>query len=341
VRAAVFAGEGEVEVRDVPEPQIAADDDVIVRVDACGICGSDLRALAVPPTMTFVQGVTMGHEFVGEVVEAGPRARPYMGARVVAVPNVHCGRCASCRRERPGHCESFEHVGATRDGAFAERCLVPAELLHQVPHGLDTRLAALAEPLACVLNGTRRAGWHPGTPTLILGAGPIGLLFTIVARLAGADPVIVSEPARSRREQARAAGASLVIDPTAEPLVAEVRDATGGLGVEVVVDAVGTLLPDALESLRKGGLALIFGLAAGATVEIEPSRIVERELRVEGVYITKGTFPLALDLLAQRGDLFAPLISEVLPLERIADGVQAMRSGAAVKVLIEPNALSA
>jgi (R,R)-butanediol dehydrogenase / meso-butanediol dehydrogenase / diacetyl reductase len=127
-----------------------------------------------------------------------------------------------------------------------------------------------------------------------------------------------------------------VVDPTAEPLAEAVDKATKGRGADVVVDAVGTLLPDALSCLVKGGRALVFGLDASATVDVRPSLIAERELRVEGVYITRGTFPLALELLNQRGEVFAPLLTHDFSLDAISDGVDAMRSAEAVKALVLP-----
>jgi (R,R)-butanediol dehydrogenase/meso-butanediol dehydrogenase/diacetyl reductase len=336
VRAAVFAREGVVEVRDVPEPSIVRDDDVIVRVAACGICGSDLRALAVPPQMRFDEGVVMGHELVGEVVDAGPAAADLLGLRVVVLPNIHCGRCAYCKAGQVDRCDHFEHLGATRDGAFAERMVVPAAFVHLVPDGLSDDVAALAEPLACVLNGTTRAGLRPGTSTVVLGAGPIGLLFVVVAKAAGAHPIIVSEPSEERARRALEAGADVIVDPTRERIADVARAHTGGLGAEVVIDALGSLLGDALDSLRKGGKAIVFGLDDRARNEIAPSQIASRELSIEGVYITKGTFPLALRLLAERTEEFARLITDRVPLDEVSSGVAAMREGRAIKVLVYP-----
>jgi 2-desacetyl-2-hydroxyethyl bacteriochlorophyllide A dehydrogenase len=336
MRAAVFAREGVVEVRDVAEPAVQRDDDVVVRVRACGICGSDLRALAVPPLMTFDEGVVMGHEFVGEVVDAGPAAADLVGRRVAVLPNVNCGRCAYCKAGQLNRCEDFRHLGASRDGAFAERVVVPAAYAHVVPDDVPDDVAALAEPLACVLNGTVRAGLSPGTSTLVLGAGPIGLLFVVVAKAAGAHPILVSEPSAERARRAREAGADVVVDPTTASVADVARAHTDGLGVEVAIDAVGSLLPDALDSLRKGGKAIVFGMDDRARVELAPSKIAARELSIEGVYITKGTLPLALRLLAERTDDFAALITHRVPLEEIASGVDAMRDGSAVKVLVYP-----
>jgi 2-desacetyl-2-hydroxyethyl bacteriochlorophyllide A dehydrogenase len=336
MRAAVFAGPGRVEIQDREAPALDAPEDVLVRVRACGICGSDVRALSVPPVMSCVEGIVMGHEFVGEVVAAGPASGYGVGDRVAAVPNRNCGRCAYCRAGEINRCEHFEHLGATRDGAAAEYVVVPGDLVHPLPDALPWDVAALAEPLACVLNGTRRTGWRPGTSTVILGAGPIGLLFLRVAKAAGAAPIIVSEPMASRAIAAREHGADLVVDPSSGELAARVRERTDGLGAEVAIDAVGSLLPDAIACLRKGGLALVFGLDTSARCEISPSDLVMREIRVEGVYITRGTFPEAIATLARDPTGYRRLITDTLPLEGFAAGAEAMRSGAAIKAMVFP-----
>jgi (R,R)-butanediol dehydrogenase / meso-butanediol dehydrogenase / diacetyl reductase len=336
VKAAVYTGPGSVEVTTVPDASPTSDDDVIVRVERCGICGSDLRALAVPPEMEYEPGVVVGHEFVGEVVDARRRAGIRAGDRVAVLPNIPCGRCHYCRAGRVNLCTDFTHLGAMRDGGAAELAAAPASMLHALPESLDWETAALTEPLACVLNGTRRANLHPGAPALILGAGPIGLLFLAVARLAGAGPIIVSEPHAERRAWAARHGADVVCDPAAESIADVVADATGGLGVEVAIDAVGSLLTDAVAAVRKGGRALVFGLNFRARATLSPADIASREVAIEGVYIASGTFPLALDLLAGHPETFRPLITHRLPLDAFWDGIAAMRDGSAMKVMLEP-----
>ena len=133
---------------------------------------------------------------------------------MVVVPNYPCRQCASCKSGLINLCDNFEHIGSHSDGGLAEWLWVPEEFLHAVPAGLDPYVAALAEPLSCVLNGTTRASWGPAEPVVILGAGPIGLLFLAVAKLSGAGPVIVSEPNPARAALARDVGADYVVDPT-------------------------------------------------------------------------------------------------------------------------------
>jgi 2-desacetyl-2-hydroxyethyl bacteriochlorophyllide A dehydrogenase len=336
MRAAVYVSEGTVELTTVPDPTPQGDD-VVVKVAACGICGSDLRALTVPPEMPCQPQTIMGHEFVGTVVHAPESSRVEMGARVAVLPNIPCRRCAFCRAGKVNLCSNFVHLGAMRDGGAAELCAVPPDMVFTIDDGLDWATAALAEPLACVLNGSRRANWQPGTSTLILGAGPIGLLFLVMARLAGAAPIIVSEPHPGRREWATRMGASIVIDPVSESVRTAVDDATGGLGVEVVVDAVGSLLDSGIGAVRPGGNVLVFGLNQRAAVTVRPADIASREIGIHCVYIANGTFPLALELLTRHPEAFNPLITHQLPLEEFWTGIETMRSGDGVKVLLQPD----
>jgi (R,R)-butanediol dehydrogenase / meso-butanediol dehydrogenase / diacetyl reductase len=336
VRAAVYTAPGKVDITTVPDATPVGSDDVVVRVERCGICGSDLRALAVPPEMDYEPGVVIGHEFVGEVVDARGQAGVRDGDRVAVLPNIPCRRCHYCRAGRVNLCTDFTHLGAMRDGGAAQLAAVPAGMLHALPEGLDWETAALTEPLACVLNGTRRAGFHPGAPTLILGAGPIGLLFLAVAKLAGAGPIVVSEPHAERRAWAARQGADVVCDPTSEPLAEVVAHATEGIGAEIAIDAVGSLLGDAVAAVRKGGRVLVFGLNFRAQATLSPADIASREVTIEGVYIANGTFPLALRLLDAHPETFRSLITHRLELDAFWQGIEAMRDGSGMKVILDP-----
>lgn len=335
MKAAVFVGEGRVEVTDVPYPSPSRSNEVIMRVAACGLCGSDLRALAVPPEMEYDHGTIIGHEFAGEIVEAGHDTGFDVGELVAVLPNIPCRRCDYCRVGLMNLCEHFTHIGSMRDGGAAEYCAVPADMVHPLPVGLDAQLASLAEPLACVLNGSLRAGWHPGRSALILGAGPIGLLFLLLARAAGASPIIVSEPAPTRADWARRLGADEVVNPLTDDVASAVH-AEVRIGVDVAIDAVGSLLAEAIASVRKGGRVLVIGLNERATATLAEADLAYREVTIEGVYIAKGTFPLALTLLAQGEIPFDDLITHRLGLDEFETAIAAMRAGDAVKPILLP-----
>jgi len=336
MRAAVFHGQGKVGVVDRPEPAARLPDDVVIRVGAAGLCGSDLRALATPPEMIYDEGVTVGHEFAGVVADTGPGATLTAGTRVTVHPNICCQRCYYCRSGRTNLCDSFVHIGSMRDGGAAELCVVPERMVYPLPDDLPVERAALAEPLSCVLNGTNQAAIAPGESALIIGGGPIGLLYLLLFRAAGAFPVIVSEIAAHRTQQALELGADRVIDPRTDDVAAAVRELTDGRGADVAVDAVGSQLAEAVMSAGKTGRVFTFGLNERSTVQLQPSLLAYKEISVHGVYIAKGTFPMAIRMLADNRLGFDRLLTRRYPLDDISEAIADLRSGKVAKGLLIP-----
>ena len=336
MRAAVFEGAGRVGITDRPEPQVGRPDDVVIRIAANGLCGSDLRALAVPPEMVYETGVIVGHEFSGTVVEGGRETGIPTGSKVIVHPNIWCQTCWYCRSGYTNLCDRFVHIGSMRDGGAAEYCVVPERMVYQIADALPLDLATLTEPLACVLNGTERARVHPGESVLILGAGPIGLLYLLLLKAAGAHPVIVSEPSPVRGRWAAELGADVVLDPREADIGRSVRDLTHGRGADVAIDSVGAVLSDAVASVRKAGRVLVFGLNEQSHVTLRPADIAYGEVSIEGIYIARGTFPLAIDLLTQNTLGFDRLITHRIELERFDDAIDLLRGGEAVKALVIP-----
>lgn len=336
MRAAVFAGNGRVEVVDRSQPSAQLPDDIVIKVQANGLCGSDLRAFATPPEMKYDVGVVVGHEFSGVIAETGLQATLAVGDRVTVHPNIWCQRCYYCRTNRINLCDHFVHIGSMRDGGAAEYCVVPERMVYRLPHNLPVDRAALAEPLACVLNGTAQASVAPGESVLVLGGGPIGLLYLMMFKAAGAFPLIVSEPAAERARWARELGADEVIDPRSADVAAAVRDLTSGRGADVAVDAVGTQLREAVLAVGKTGRIFTFGLNERATATLEPSVLAYGEISIHGVYIAKGTFQVAIDLLADNRMGFERLITRTYPLEEIGAAIEDLRSGTVAKGLLIP-----
>jgi (R,R)-butanediol dehydrogenase / meso-butanediol dehydrogenase / diacetyl reductase len=334
--AAVFEREGQLAVKQVPIPQVGHDDDVLLKVAGVGICGTDVHILSVPPGHPATAGVILGHEYTGEVVATGRGVTHVrVGDRVVVDPTPPCGACAYCRLDQPNMCEHNLSIGVFTNGGMAAYSRVPARAVFPISPDVPMEIAVLAEPVADVLNGMRRAAPQLGETVLVLGAGPIGLLFTMLLRAAGVGDVIVSEPLPLRAERALQCGADAVIDPGREDLAGAVQ-ARAPLGADLVIDAAGGLLADALRAVRKGGRILLFGVNTTAQVNVRQADLTFRELSILGSYIDRATFPQAVRLL-ERGRIdFRRLITHRLPLPRTAEGIDLLRRGEAIKVVIVP-----
>jgi 2-desacetyl-2-hydroxyethyl bacteriochlorophyllide A dehydrogenase len=331
--AAVFADVGKLAVLDRPVPEVRRADDVLVEVEACGICGTDLHILATPPAQPATVGAVLGHEFVGVIREVGADVTSRPGARVAVAPNVSCGQCVWCRRGLRNQCENFTTHGIYIDGGLAPYVVVPARNCFPISPRLPVHIAALTEPLSTVVNGAQLADVFPGEFAAVIGAGPVGLMFTALFKLSGAT-VIVLEPAEERARLASVMGADLVVDPANEDAAKHVVDETDGLGADVVIDAVGSQLSTALELVRKAGRIVLFGMNDKARAEIAQVKITRDELRLIGSFVGQDVFPTAIRLLEQgRLDLEA-LVTHRVRLEELPAAVEEFRAGRAVKVQV-------
>ncbi|MGZ6993380.1 MAG: alcohol dehydrogenase catalytic domain-containing protein, partial [Ilumatobacteraceae bacterium] len=238
MRQALFSGPGQLRIEDadVPEP---AGTQVRVRVEACGVCGSD-RAIFVGhhPVST---PIVLGHEYVGIVDSCGPEVTTlHVGDRVAVDPNIMCGRCRFCRRGLVNLCSNITPLGIALPGGFAEYSLVPEANAYLIPDSISFAQAALVEPLSCCIRGIQQAEIELGDVAVVLGAGPIGLLLAQLARLRGASTVIVVEPVAQRRNLAARLGADIAIDGAKPGAVREaVATATQGVGADAVIEASG------------------------------------------------------------------------------------------------------
>ncbi len=334
MQAAVFAGPGELRLEDRPEPRIERDTDVLIAVEACGMCGSDLQILNVPPGHPGTPGTILGHEFVGHVEAVGSAVTTVqVGQRVVVDPDPKCGVCTSCRAGRPANCENIVALGVYRDGALAHLVIAPAEAVYPISTDVSAELAALVEPLACVVNGTNRAAMRPGESVVIMGAGTIGCLFAAVFKASGAGPIVVVEPNPVRAAVARAVAADLCLTP--DEFAARRRELLPN-GADVVVDAVGSVLGPAIEAAAMGGRVVLFGMNGAARPPIHQVEITEKGLSILGSYISNFTFPAAIRLVEGGTLNLAPIVSAVLPLADVVDGIARLRSGEATKIVITP-----
>jgi 2-desacetyl-2-hydroxyethyl bacteriochlorophyllide A dehydrogenase len=331
MRAIVLDQPGSFRVADVPDPTPRARE-VVVRVDCCGICGTDLHILdgEFPPTP---YPITPGHEFAGQIVACGPEIEPDLaeGDRVAVDPSLYCGWCRRCRAGRDNLCENWAAIGDTRNGAFAEYVAVPAVNAHKLPDHIDGQYGAMAEPLACAVHGLRRLGPVIGEPVMVIGAGTMGLLLLQLLLRAGAGPVAVVDRIASRLGVARKLGAAQTAT-SAEEL--------DGARFNIAVDATG--VPAAIESaiglLDRGGQLLVFGVApAEASVSISPFRVYNDELTIVGSMAILRSFGKAVDLLASGAVDPGPLLGEPLPLEGFGEAVSQVRAGHGIKWHIRPS----
>jgi 2-desacetyl-2-hydroxyethyl bacteriochlorophyllide A dehydrogenase len=335
--AAVFKGNGCLSVEEVDVPVITGADEVLIKVDACSVCGTDVHILEVPPAGFDVEpGLILGHEIAGQVVETGPGVRSIkIGDRVVVEPNDYCGVCRYCLAGLTNHCENQTSVGVTKHGGFAEYVKVIERVTHRIADDLPVNTAVFAEPLACVVNGFRKAGVQPGESALVIGAGPIALLYVQMLKSAGASPIIVSEPNKARREFAASYGADYTVDPLAEDLEKYVKSVTG-LGADVVIEVVGSQMAEAIKAVRNGGKVVLFGFNTKAEPKVVQHTVVGKEITILGSWIARGTFPAAVRIL-EKGVLdLDRMITHVLPLSRIHEGIEALKKGEGLEVIIVP-----
>jgi len=334
--AAVFEGEGKLTLKVVPVPKIERDDQVLLQVEAVSICGTDVHIVEVPPGYVATPNTILGHEFAATVVDKGPTVDHLeIGHRVVVNPNDYCGVCAYCRKNLPNQCENIDALGIHVDGAFAKYCRVSGNVAYPISKDVPVEHAACAEPLACVINGTQKLCVKPGETTVVIGAGPIGLIMSMMFKASGAAKVIIAEKAPYRIKHARKMDIGRVVDVTTENLKDVVMEQTG-IGADVIADVTGAQLATAIDCARKGGKVLVFGVNTKAVAQFHQCNITFKELQVLGTWLANATFPEAVRVL--EGGLLdiGGLITDTIPLTDIHRGLDKLANGKAVKIIVKP-----
>lgn len=321
-----------------PVPEVRNPGDVLVEVEACSICGTDVHVLSDPPGFAGTKGIILGHECVGTVLETGSAVKGLApGDRVVLIPNIYCGHCEYCRIGWPNLCMNEEIMGVTIDGIFARYFVAPHSALTKIPRDMPRDLAVFCEPVNCVMGAMDQVRALPGDNALILGGGPIGLYYAMLLKSNGAGKVIVSEPSGLRAGYALDCGADAVINPMTEDLHARVMELTGGLGADICVDAVGTLIGDAIANTRRGGRIVLIGLNEHARQEICETDIMKNGLTVIGNYNGRFSMTPTVKMLSSGVIPVEKMITHRLPLSRFGEGLEAMRSGEALEVILYPD----
>lgn len=331
----IFKGEGRLEYEERAIPSLKQPTDVLVKIDACGICGTDLNILAVPAAHKATPNIVIGHEGVGQVAEVGPEVTALQpGDRVVIANRITCGQCRYCRRGLDNQCTNYKSIGTTIDGAFAPYLRAPESALFKISPDLPRDEAALFEPLSCVVGSVARAPIQAGDNVVVIGGGPMGLLFALMYRLLGAGRIIVADIEPYRLDFARQLGIDEALNPTEVDLEQTIRDLTG-LGADLVVDAVGNQMATAIKLARRGGQVVLFGLRPHDNPAVNQYTITRYDLTVHGTFVGLKPFEQTVQLLESRRLQPAVLVTHKLPLAELKHGVELMRSRQAMKVLIE------
>ena len=343
MKAVQFYGQEDIRVEDIPTPSLEPGG-LLVKVQACAICGTDLKMYfngnprIKPPQ-------TIGHEFVGEIVEVGKGANGFeVGERVTMATSISCGRCAVCRTGYTNRCENLKPVSYDYPGAFAEFIAIPPAGVSggnviKVPASL-AEMAALAEPVSCAINAQILAGVKLGDTVVVVGFGPLGATHTQVARAMGATRVIATQRSAGRLKLAEQFDLDEIIDASGVDPVEEVMRLTGGVGADVVVVSApaAAAQEQAFGMARKGGMINLFAsLPKGASeLKLDARMIHYRELFVSGA---SDSSPYHVELAVKMLDkqLISPkIITHKLPIDKFMDGLMLMKDRTGLKVLIIP-----
>jgi L-iditol 2-dehydrogenase len=309
---------------DLPTPE-AGPDDLLVRVKACGICGSDVHGFdgstgrRIPP-------VVMGHEAAGQVAAVGANVKAYEpGDRVTFDSTVSCGRCFFCAHGDINLCDNRQVLGVScgeyrRNGAFAEFVLVPQNIAYKIPDSLSYEHAALIEAVSIGVHAVGISPIRLGDTAVIVGAGMIGLLTLQAARLAGCTRIIAVDLDDAKLQVAKQLGADEGLNPKTCDVPARIAELTGGRGADVAIECVGATSPikTAILSVRKGGAVTLVGNLA-PSIEIPLQSVVTRQIRLQGSCASNGEYPQCIELLARGAIRVDPIISALAPL---SEGVE-------------------
>jgi D-arabinitol dehydrogenase (NADP+) len=331
MRVASVEQPGRVRVQGAEIPRAVLPDDVVVKVMASGICGTDVHIFRGEYLGSYP--IVPGHEFSGVVEAVGANVRRYKpGDRVSVEPNISCDSCPACLSNRQNFCENWQAVGVTRPGGMAQYVLAPQKVVFDA-EGIPFDRAAFMEPLSCVIHGIESVGIHMGDTVAVIGMGPIGMLLIRTARAGGASLFAAAELSEERLSAARRDGVSqATTDVTTLP----------SDRFDVVIDATGApaVLAQAIRLARPGGRLLMFGVAPqGKTATFEPFQVFRKGLSIHASYTSRRNSYQALKLISSGAVRVDDLVSHRLPLEGFDAGIGKIESKKenAMKVMIFPN----
>lgn len=320
MKAAVFYGKQDLRVEEIPMPTPKADE-VVIKVMACGICGTDIHifegdegAAATP------KGTVLGHEFSGVITAVGENVRDLaVGDRVCVDPNKLCGGCYYCRNAIGHFCEHMIGIGTTVNGGFAEYCTVPESQAYKIGGETPFERAAMTEPVACCMHGIDLCDIKTDDTVAVIGCGMIGLIMLQLAKAAGAARIIAIEPEESKRELALKLGAEFCIDPINEN-TDEAIATHGVTRVTKVIECVGrtSTMEQAVHIAGKKSIVMFFGLTApNDTISIKPFEIFKKEIEIKASFINPYTQQRALDMIDSNRIDVSSMVYKLAPLDEL------------------------
>lgn len=315
MKALAYKGLGKIALEDRPVPTIKLPNQVLVKVIACGICGTDVKILEGKHAVG--NNTVIGHEFVGRIIEIGSGTMALkVGDRVSVDNSLRCGVCEFCRSGFSSQCDWLKDksIGIFQDGGYAEYCVLPENACYKVPDAIDDISATQVETLGTVLNGMNIVQMQCYDSVVVIGFGPIGYLFTALAKNVAAQ-VMCTEIDEFRFNVAKQLGAP-VFNPDHTDIEKQVLEFTGGKGADVVIEATGTQLENALKYVAPGGKVLAFGMDSSVQATICPNTITRKAIKILGSYIGQNTCLPAIKVLQAHKIDMKPFFTEVIPLQQ-------------------------
>ena len=313
MKALAYQEIGSIKLEERPVPTITSDNQIVLKIIACGICGTDVKILQGKHAVG--EKTVLGHEFVGLVEDMGKNVTTLnVGDRVAVDNSLRCGLCDACRSGVSSQCDWLKDksIGIFQDGGYAEYCLLPESACYKVPDEIDDITATQVETLGTVLNGMNIVQLQPWDNVVVLGFGPIGYLFSALAKNV-ASKVLATEIDQFRINVASELGVP-VLNPNEVNLEEKILELTDGKGADIVIDAIGSQLENAINYVAPGGKILAFGMDSSIKATVTPNTITRKAIKILGSYIGQNTVLPAINILRSGRINMKPFFTEVINL---------------------------
>lgn len=346
MKAAVMRNTREIQIEEYQVPQIGPDE-VLIKVMAVGICGSDLHYYSHGRIGKYVvdKPFILGHECAGDIAAIGSNVQRFqVGDRVAVEPGVTCGRCDACKEGRYNLCPDVEFLATPPfDGAFVQYIKIREDFVFSIPDNLSYEEAALVEPFSVGIHAANRTGLQPGSTIAIMGMGPVGLMAVAAAKAYGAAHIIVTDLEPLRLEAAKQMGASHIINIREQDPLVEIKRITNGKGVDVAWETAGNpkALQSALGSLRRGGKLAIVGLPAQDEIPLNVPLIADNEVEIYGIFRYANTYPKGINFLSSGVVDANKLITDKFALEQTQEAMERAlnQKSECLKIVVYPNGI--